>query len=162
MLHVCASLSTCVQVTHHRCNRPQKLNSLSRQVQCDRTPSASTFRSVPNSLHSNCGRPVSLRRRHVIQNAGGPAGGVTKSKGGKGKEVSASCAWAYSQAKYLSFWLTSRLPQAYIVLCLHQVDTLGKKLLVGVAFGYLALVLVVPTLNVFVQVCARHTLQIEI
>ena len=38
------------------------------------------------------------------------------------------------------------------LFCLGQVDTLGKKLLVGVAFGYLALVLVVPTLNVFVQV----------
>lgn len=33
-----------------------------------------------------------------------------------------------------------------------QVDTPGKKLLVGVAIGYLALVLLVPTVNVFVQV----------
>lgn len=33
-----------------------------------------------------------------------------------------------------------------------QVDTLGKKLLVGVAVGYVGLVLLVPTLNVFVQV----------
>ena len=31
-------------------------------------------------------------------------------------------------------------------------DTPGKKLLVGVAVTYLALVLLVPTLNVFVQV----------
>lgn len=40
---------------------------------------------------------------------------------------------------------------------LVQVDTPGKKLLVGVAVGYLALVLVVPTLNVFAQVdcCCR-------
>lgn len=36
-----------------------------------------------------------------------------------------------------------------------EVDTPGKKLLVGVAIGYLALVLVVPTLNVFVQAFAR-------
>ncbi|KAL3151528.1 Sulfate permease 2, chloroplastic [Trebouxia sp. C0009 RCD-2024] len=121
MLRVCANRRTCVKVTHHRCNRPQKLNSLSRQVQCDRTPSASTFRSVPNALHSTSRRLVTTRHRHVIQNAGGPAGGITKSKGGKGKEV----------------------------------DTLGKKLLVGVAFGYLALVLVVPTLNVFVQAFSK-------
>ena len=33
----------------------------------------------------------------------------------------------------------------------RQVDTPGKKLLVGVAVTYLALVLLVPTLNVFVQ-----------
>lgn len=40
---------------------------------------------------------------------------------------------------------------------LVQVDTPGKKLLVGVAVGYLALVLVVPTLNVFAQVnCCCH------
>ncbi len=45
-----------------------------------------------------------------------------------------------------------------------QVDTPGKKLLVGVAIGYLALVLFIPTLNVFVQVstsqcvCLLHLL----
>ena len=36
-----------------------------------------------------------------------------------------------------------------------QVDTPGKKLLVGVAVTYLALVLLVPTLNVFVQAFAK-------
>ena len=34
-------------------------------------------------------------------------------------------------------------------------DTPGKKLLVGVAVTYLALVLLVPTLNVFVQAFAK-------
>lgn len=37
----------------------------------------------------------------------------------------------------------------------EQVDTPGKKLLVGVAVTYLALVLLVPTLNVFVQAFAK-------
>lgn len=97
MLRVCASLGTCIRVTHHRCNRPQKLESLSRQVQCERTPSASTFRSVPNTRHNQPSRSVRKRRlRHVIQNAGGPAGGITKSKGGKGKEVSA-CASGHTE-----------------------------------------------------------------
>lgn len=47
---------------------------------------------------------------------------------------------------------------------LVQVDTPGKKLLVGVAVGYLALVLVVPTLNVFAQVnccCCVHPLLLQ-
>lgn len=42
-----------------------------------------------------------------------------------------------------------------------QVDTPGKKLLVGVAIGYLALVLLVPTVNVFVQVTTSPTLFLQ-
>jgi len=44
-----------------------------------------------------------------------------------------------------------------------QVDTPGKKLLVGVAIGYLALVLLVPTVNVFVQVtiCPIHAVHVK-
>ncbi len=44
-----------------------------------------------------------------------------------------------------------------------QVDTPGKKLLVGVAIGYLALVLLVPTVNVFVQVtiCCIHAVHLK-
>ncbi len=44
-----------------------------------------------------------------------------------------------------------------------QVDTPGKKLLVGVAIGYLALVLLVPTVNVFVQVpiCPIHSIHVK-
>ena len=33
-----------------------------------------------------------------------------------------------------------------------QVDTLGKKLLVGIAFAYLGIVLFIPAINVFYQV----------
>lgn len=50
--------------------------------------------------------------------------------------------------------LLDQPPAAKTSLTLVQVDTPGKKLLVGVAVGYLALVLVVPTLNVFAQVTA--------
>ena len=35
-----------------------------------------------------------------------------------------------------------------------QLDTPGKKLLVGIAVSYVGLVLLVPTVNVFVQVSA--------
>ena len=55
--------------------------------------------------------------------------------------------------------LPNQVPAAKISSTLVQVDTPGKKLLVGVAVGYLALVLVVPTLNVFAQVnccCCIH------
>ena len=38
-----------------------------------------------------------------------------------------------------------------------QVDTLGKKVLVGIAFGYLGLILFLPTLNIFYQVRATST-----
>lgn len=41
--------------------------------------------------------------------------------------------------------------------CTMQVDTPGKKLLLGIAVGYLSLVLLVPTVNVFVQVASPAT-----
>ena len=151
MLRVCASLKTCIRVTHHRCDRPQKLESLSRQVQCDRTPLASVFRSVPNTRHNKPSHSVNRRKlRHIIQNAGGPAGGITKSKGGKGKEV---CGSGCTEVPAYGWPITCSKD----LLCLVQVDTPGKKLLVAVAVGYLALVLFVPTLNVFAQVsCCCH------
>ena len=40
------------------------------------------------------------------------------------------------------------------MLMVVQVDTLGKKVLVGIAFGYLGLILFLPTLNIFYQVSA--------
>ena len=144
------------------CRGTQNFASLSKKLQSDKAPSASAFRykSAPW-----CNRASPLlskgRRRLIVQNAGGPAGGVTKSKGGKGKEVSCTCACRHLKA--CSFAMTYTYLQNMQAMLtapsiLEQVDTPGKKLLVGVAVGYLALVLLVPTLNVFVQVsCSTCT-----
>jgi len=53
------------------------------------------------------------------------------------------------------FLCTSPAPSLTRGWAPEQVDTPGKKLLVGVAVTYLALVLLVPTLNVFVQAFAK-------
>lgn len=43
------------------------------------------------------------------------------------------------------------------VAAVPQVDTPGKKLLVGIAITYVVLVLVLPTANVFIQVAPWFT-----
>ncbi len=79
--------------------------------------------------------------------AGGPSGGLQKVKRVRSGEV-----------KSAHPYLNSSPPQWYQVPALTyflylQVDTLGKKLLVGTAFAYVGLVLFIPFINVFVQVC---------
>ena len=56
-------------------------------------------------------------------------------------------------------WLQVKPPYYCITetLVAVQVDTLGKKVLVGIAFGYLGLILFLPTLNIFYQVRATST-----
>jgi len=116
-------------------------------------------------------RIVSNRnRRHVIRNAGGPAGGITRSKNSKGKEVSISPCMlremvlaAWRETLQLGFDCALMMEGILMTHTAVQVDTPGKKLLVGVAIGYLALVLLVPTVNVFVQVtiCCIHAVHLK-
>jgi len=116
-------------------------------------------------------RIVSNRnRRQVIRNAGGPAGGITRSKNSKGKEVSISPCMlremvlaAWRETLQLGFDFALMMEGILMTHTAVQVDTPGKKLLVGVAIGYLALVLLVPTVNVFVQVtiCCIHAVHLK-
>lgn len=110
------------------------------------------------------------RQLHVVA-AGGPAGGLQKSRSPRGGEVQhwsqtlRSCCddnRALVQAGDLSCeGMTTHdhksLAPCVMVTMLSQVDTPGKKLLVGVAVTYVLLVLLVPTANIFIQVCGSLT-----
>lgn len=84
--------------------------------------------------------------------AGGPSGGLQKVKRVRSGEVNST-----------DFYPIARIPSCFYYQVLFsaaltdavssQVDTLGKKLLVGTAFAYVGLVLFIPFINVFVQVC---------
>lgn len=162
MLRGSSSLTTCAH--HVACRiKPQHSRRLFRQFNAGIEPLTGLHPAGGTGLKPSF-RAVRLRtNRLVIKNGGGPAGGINRSKNSKGKEVSTS--WSISLLSYsthVQSVFASCLPSTilYVIsisgnnLPVLQVDTPGKKLLVGVAIGYLALVLVVPTLNVFVQVCA--------
>ena len=43
-------------------------------------------------------------------------------------------------------------------MCWPQVDTTTKKVLLGVAIAYIGLLVILPFVNVFIQVCTGITL----
>lgn len=160
MLRVLARETTCARHVIQRCTLTQALRS-----NCRRQQSGGVSVLGPDSHfvlppHTSTRIVSNRNRRQVIRNAGGPAGGITRSKNSKGKEVSISpcmlremvlAAWRTTLQLVFNCALMAGFLMTHIAV---QVDTPGKKLLVGVAIGYLALVLLVPTVNVFVQVTA--------
>lgn len=150
---------------HFRQQRPfQKRSAAAAPVRlrlaaCVSPLSSTTALSQPS--------PASVRLRGQLQvvAAGGPSGGLAKSRSPRGSEVSSSLIDLIASCRSLRLCMlavvnsgTMHVGIQVVLECicgfwnLLQVDTPGKKLLVGVAVSYVLLVLLVPTANIFIQV----------
>lgn len=111
-------------------------------------------------------RKACRKRKATILNAGG-GGGLAKKKGGAkgepgevgdGLTIALQCCNGQPGSMEISTHkVCYKTETRWTLKSLLQVDTPGKKLLVGIAFAYLGIVLFIPAINVFYQVLACLT-----